>query len=218
MRLPAAVRNVLPPDTANTWERIAPALPSVAYLSGGTALAVHFQHRVSRDLDFFLERSVDLDQLRSRLEGLGPLHVQAFDPRPGQQTLNAIFGATKLQFFKASTLRLLEPFSNVAGVRVAAIGDLLAAKLKVLVGRPELRDYYDLLVIERDARRYAEEGLALAVRKYGPGAPDAFIANLLRGLAFFGDVEDDPGVPMRRNEIERYWKTRVPEVAANLAR
>ncbi|CAN5855386.1 hypothetical protein BH23ACT10_BH23ACT10_25050 [soil metagenome] len=76
----------------------------------------------------------------------------------------------------------------------------------------------DLLMIERDARRHAEEGLALAVRKYRPEAPAGFVANVLRGLASFGDVEDDPGVPMARDEIERYWMTRVPEIVVNLER
>ena len=218
MTLPPAVRDVLPPDTAATWIRIAPALPGGAYLSGGTALAIHLQHRVSRDLDFFLERPVDLRQLRERLDELGPLHVDTFDDRAGRQTLNAVFSRTKLQFLEASSLAVLEPFHQVAGVRVAGVGDLLATKLKVVLDRPELRDYYDLLVIERDAHRHAEEGLALAVRKYRPEAPDGFIANILRGLASFGDVRDDPGVPMRRDEIERYWLARVPEIVANLER
>lgn len=218
MTLPAAVRDVVPPDTATTWVRIRAVLPGSAYLSGGTALAIHLHHRVSRDLDFFLERPVDLRQLRERLDDLGPLHVDTFDDRAGRQTLNAVFGATKLQFLEASSLVLLEPFHEIAGVRVAGIGDLLATKLKVILDRPELRDYYDLLVIERNAHRHAEEGLALAVSKYRPDAPDGFIANILRGLASFGDVQDDPGVPMRRDEIERYWLARVPEIAANLER
>ena len=218
MTLPPALHDVLPPDAATTWQRIAPILPSSAYLSGGTALAIHLQHRVSRDLDFFLERPVNLKQLRERLAGLGPLHVDTFDDLPGRQTLNVVFSATKLQFLEASTLVVLEPFHEIAGVRVAGIGDLLATKLKVILDRPELRDYYDLLVIERDAHRHAEEGLALAVRKYRPEAPDGFIANVLRGLASFGDVEDDPGVPMTRDEIERYWTARVPQIVAHLER
>lgn len=218
MTLPASVRRILPAETATTWERVVPAVPPVAYLSGGTALAIHLQHRVSRDLDFFLQEAVDIERLRDTLQRLGPLHVDTLDTRPGQQTLNAVLGATKLQFLEASTLVILEPFHETAGVRVAGVGDILATKLKVVLDRPELRDYYDLLVIERDARRYAEEGLALAVAKYRPAAPDGFVARVLRGLAYFGDVEDDPGIPMSRTEIERYWLTRVPEITASLER
>lgn len=47
------VRGKLPPDTTLTWETIAPIVPSTEYLGGGTAIAVHLAHRVSRDLYFF---------------------------------------------------------------------------------------------------------------------------------------------------------------------
>lgn len=218
MTLPPAVRRVLPDDTATTWEVVAPILPDGAYLSGGTALAIHLGHRISRDLGFFLEHPIDLERLRARLAERGSLHVDTFAAERGRQTLNAVFGATKLQFLEASTLTVLEPFHDVAGVRIAGIGDLLATKLKVILDRPELRDYFDLLVIERDAQRYAEEGLTLALHKYRPQASDGFIANALRGLAFFDDVADDPGVPMAREEIARYWTDRVPEIVANLER
>jgi hypothetical protein len=58
------VRKILPPDTAATWDAIAPFIPREAYLGGGTAIAVHLGHRVSRDLDFFFHHgSVDLGEL-----------------------------------------------------------------------------------------------------------------------------------------------------------
>jgi hypothetical protein len=46
-----AVRKVLPPDTAAAWDVIAPLVPPGGYLGGGTAIAVHLAHRVSRDLE-----------------------------------------------------------------------------------------------------------------------------------------------------------------------
>ena len=56
------VREILPPDTAATWDAIAPPVPSDAYLGGGTAIAVRLGHRISRDLDFFFHHgSVDPD-------------------------------------------------------------------------------------------------------------------------------------------------------------
>ena len=55
------VRKILPPDTAATWDTITQVVPPDAYLGGGTAIAVHLAHRISRDLDFFFHRSIDLD-------------------------------------------------------------------------------------------------------------------------------------------------------------
>lgn len=42
------ILGILPPDTALTWETIARIVPATAYLRGGTAIAVHLAHRVSR--------------------------------------------------------------------------------------------------------------------------------------------------------------------------
>ena len=70
------VRAILPPDTAATWDAIAPVVPPDAYLGGGTAIAVHLGHRVSRDLDFFFHHdSIDLDELARRLTAAGPFAV-----------------------------------------------------------------------------------------------------------------------------------------------
>jgi Nucleotidyl transferase AbiEii toxin, Type IV TA system len=70
------VRTILPGDTATTWDVIAPIVPQQAYLGGGTAIAVHLGHRVSRDLDFFFHHhSIDLDDLASRLAAAGPFAV-----------------------------------------------------------------------------------------------------------------------------------------------
>jgi len=93
------VREILPPDTASTWDAIAPVVPSDAYLGGGTAIAVHLGHRVSRDLDFFFHHeSIDLDKLARRLNAAGPFAVT----ERSAGTLNGIFSATKVQFLQAA--------------------------------------------------------------------------------------------------------------------
>ena len=71
MSLPDALRAVLPPETARAWSELAPLLPSGAYLAGGTGLAAHIHHRVSRDLDLFFHEEIDLDALREQLAATG---------------------------------------------------------------------------------------------------------------------------------------------------
>jgi len=217
MTLPAELRGVVPAETAATWVAISDVVPADAYLGGGTAIAFHLHHRISRDLDFFLRQPVDLDRLVSALQQRGRLAVEQLDAEPGRQTLNAYLDRTKLQFLEASSLHLLEPLVPVAGLQVAALGDLLAMKLKVVRDRGELRDYYDLLAIERHGRR-AEEGIALALRKYRPRAAGAFVESVVRGLSYLDDVEDDPAVPLSRAEVAAYWRSRVPEIARSLSR
>jgi predicted nucleotidyltransferase component of viral defense system len=218
MTLPAWLADVLPADTAAAWVAVRDVLPNAAYLAGGTAVAVHLHHRQSRDLDFFLEEAIDLAGLQQDLAETGDLHVTVFEETRGRQTMEAYLGGAKLQILEASSTPLVEPTTSVAGIRVAGIGDLLAMKLKVVRERGELRDYFDLMIIERDAHRRVEEGIALALRKYRPRGSEEFIASLLRSLAYLDDVEEDPAVPMAKQRVAAYWAARVPEITANLSR
>lgn len=218
MSLPGELASTLPEATASTWLSIHDALPTSAYLGGGTAVAVHLRHRVSRDLDFFLREPVDLDRLAERLQGKGRLVVQELQTEPGRQAMNVLFDTTRVQFLEASSVRVLEPLHPVAGVMVAGLGDLVAMKLKVICDLGELRDYFDLLVIERQGHRPVEEGIALALEKYRPRAVPAFVQSIVRGLGYLDDVQEDPGIPMAKAEVAAYWERRVPEIVRSLSR
>jgi hypothetical protein len=214
MTLPAWLRAVLPGDTAHTWETIRPVVPEAAYLVGGTAIAVHLRHRVSRDLDFFLAQPADLGSVRRELDGIGRFSVTLHT----DDTLNGLFNGTAVQFLSATDQQVLEPLTVIEEIPVAGLGDLLATKLKVIGDRGELRDYYDTKVIEIQGGRLAEEGLGLFVRRYRPRDPDASVRHLLLGLGYFDDVADDPFLPENREQILGYWRRRQPEIARSLGR
>ena len=206
------VREILPADTAATWDAIAPIVPSSAYLGGGTAIAVHLAHRISQDLDFFYHHnSVNLNELTDRLSTAGPFAVT--ERSPG--TLNGVFSATKIQFLHADEGRpqhLLEPPDVVDGLRIAQLSDLMAMKLKVVGDRGELRDYFDLMTIEQRTGRTADEGLALFVERFQPEYPQQAINHILLGLGYFDDVDPDDALPVPRAEIVDYWTRRQREI------
>jgi predicted nucleotidyltransferase component of viral defense system len=196
------------------WLLVRTVVPAHAYLIGGTAIAAHLQHRLSRDLDFCLEDEIDLHELAAALALLAPVRVT----NAREFGLDLLMNRTKVQLLRPVGHHRVEPTSNVAGVRVAGIGDLLAMKLQVVVDRPELRDYFDLLCIETRAHRFAEEGLALFVERFRPDVPDQAVATIVRYLADLSDVPDDPTLPLSRTEIAEYWQARVPEIVGNLER
>jgi hypothetical protein len=208
------VRKVLPADTAAVWDAMARLVPPDAYLGGGIAIAVHLGHRISRDLDFFFHHdSVDLDELTRRLSAAGAFAVT--ERSPG--TLNGVFSATKVQFLHADEGRpqhLLESPAEVDGLRVAQLSDLVAMKLKVIGDRGELRDYFDLMVIEQRTGRTADEGLALFVERFRPEYPQQAINHILLGLGYFDDVDPDDALPVSRAEIVDYWTGRQREIVA----
>jgi hypothetical protein len=208
------VRSILLADTAATWDAIAPIVPRDAYLGGGTAIAVHLRHRISRDLDFFFHHgSVDLDDLASRLSAAGPFAIT----ERSLGTLNGLFSATKVQFLHADEgrlQRLLEQPQETDGQRVAGLSDLIAMKLKVVGDRGELRDYFDLMTIEQRTGRTADEGLALFVARFQPEYPQQAIDHILLGLGYFDDVDPDDALPVPRSEIVDYWTRRQREIIA----
>ena len=212
------ILGILLPNTALTWETIARIVPPTAYLGGGTAIAVHLEHRVSRDLDiFFHHNSVDLDELAIMLSAAGPFAIT--ERAPG--TLNGVFSATRVQFLHADEVRpqrLLESPTQVDGLRIAQISDLMAMKLKVVGDRGELRDYFDLMTIEEQARRTVDEGLALFIERFQPEYPEQAINHILLGLGYFDDVDPDETLPAPRQQIVDYWTRRQPEIIAARSR
>jgi hypothetical protein len=216
-RLPAWLASVLPDDTADMWLLARQLIPPSAYLIGGTAIAAHLQHRLSRDLDFCFEaptRPDDLEGIAAELGRLAPTRLT----RRRELGLDLLMSRTKVQLLCPPGHHRVEPTTVIEGLRVAGLGDLLAMKLQVVVDRPELRDYFDLLCIETRARRNAEEGLALFEQRFRPDVPDQAVTTIVRYLADLSDVPDDPTLPLRRSEIERYWQQRVPEIVRNLER
>lgn len=207
----STLEGFLPAGTLRAWRALAPLVPDSAYLCGGTGLTAHLRHRVSRDLDFFTEAPFDVTELARALSNAGTFAATLTD----DGTLNGIFEDTKVQFLEASGQRLLRPTIMFGGVRLASLEDITATKLKVIQDRGALRDYFDLMQI--DLRLPLEEGLTLLVQKYQPVSPTGLIANVVRGLGYLDDVEDDPALPLSRAEIEKFWAQRQPRLAANVA-
>jgi len=208
------MRTVLPRETQAAWEAIVPLRPEGAYLVGGTAIAAHLAHRVSRDLGFFLSVPVDLKALSVRLAAAGNFIATT----ETSDTLNGIFLEAKVQFLLADTQTNIEPLTNIDGIPVASLPDLLAMKLKVVMNRGELRDYFDIMTIEQQTGLMTEEGLALLILRFRPSIPDQTVMTVVRALGAFDDVGDDPGLPVQRAEIERYWGSRQPQVVGHLDR
>lgn len=202
----------LPKGTAAAWRTLASIIPDYAYLAGGTALTVHLRHRVSRDLDFFTEQPFDTSAIIELVSGVGEFATTLVE----YGTVNGLFESTKFQMLDASHHTLLKEPIRFAGIRIASVADLMATKLKVIQDRGALRDYFDIMLIEEQAGLRVEEGLGYLIDRYKPEAPDAVLHNVVRGLGYMGDVEDDPSLPVSRAQIERYWAQRQPQIMTSL--
>lgn len=210
--LPEHLKKVLPASAREVWQALVGNLPGGAYLVGGTGIAAHLGHRVSRDLDFFVAEPFEPQELAASLD-----EIDRFAPsQVATGTLNGYLGETRIQFLDARDQHPVDPITEIGGIPVAGLRDLLATKLKVVGDRGELRDYFDLLVLERDAGHRVEEGLALVIERYRPATPEAVVLHIVRALGYLEDVANDPALPTGRAEIEAYWARRQPEIIRSL--
>jgi len=131
-------------------------------------------------------------------------------------TVDGVLGETKVQFLDASPQHRLVEAPLLAGIRVAGVEDIVAMKIKVVMDRGELRDYFDLMCIEKQTDLDVAEGMTLYLERYRPTTPEQHILQAVRALGYFDDVPDDPGLPVRRSEIERYWTARQPRIIKEL--
>lgn len=218
LRLPRELREVLPTDSARAWAELAPILPSALYLGGGTAVAAHLHHRESRDLDFFYHAgAVDLEALRQLLDETGRFALTG--EAPG--TIRGLYGRTKLEFFHADIDRprkqLRAPI-EVAGLHVASLPDLAAMKLKVIGDRGELRDYFDLKLIEQEGGITIEDGLGYLLERFNVTREHASINHIVKALGYLDDVEEDKLLPVTKAELAAWWERRQAQLVKNLAR
>jgi len=216
--VPSELRATLAAGTAEAWGALAPHLPPSLYLAGGTAVAVHLHHRKSADLDFFYHHSsVDLDRLAEHLRRLGAFAVTGRAPG----TLRGLFAGTKVEFLHADEVRpqvlLREPI-EIAGLRVAALEDLMAMKLKVIGDRGEARDYFDAMTIDEHGRVTLEDGIALYLERYKLTPSSDALSRLVAALGYLDDVEQDDALPIDLEHLTRWWRTRQPRLVRELGR
>jgi predicted nucleotidyltransferase component of viral defense system len=216
--LPDNLRAVLPPGTVRALQELAPRLPNQLYLGGGTAVAVHLAHRESRDLDFFFhDHAVNLNALAEQLSGAGDFAVTS----ESAGTLRGLYADTKVEIFHADEGRpqhLLEEPTTVGGLRVAGLKDLMAMKLKVVGDRGELRDYYDIKTIEQQTGLTVEDGLALFTERYDVSSTSDTVRHIVTALGYLDDIEEDDALPIGKDELADWWRTRQASLVRHLSR
>ena len=182
----------LPPEQKRLWPELRPGVDLGFVLYGGTAIALHLGHRPSLDFDFFNDRALDKDAVRASFPFMERATVLQ-DARdtlaisvPGRHTRAR--GPVKVAFFGGLAFgRIGDPLLTRDGVlEVASLDDLMAHKLKVILLRPEKKDYEDIAAMIR-AGCVVTRGLAAARTLFGTAfQPSA----ALKALVYFegGDL------------------------------
>lgn len=149
-------------------------------LTGGTALALRFGHRLSVDLDFFTPETFDSRDIADRLTE----DFQATDVRVHPTGTNLMIRDVKVDLVRYR-YALLDPFEVSDGVRLFGIRDNTAMKLSALTNRGAKKDFFDAHELIR------QFGLEQLLAWYQLKYVTHDVGMVLRSLAFFHDAEDE---------------------------
>ncbi|MDP3772577.1 MAG: nucleotidyl transferase AbiEii/AbiGii toxin family protein [bacterium] len=155
------------------------------YLAGGTGLALLFNHRESRDLDFFSEAPFTEDALVAHLTNAGTFALE----KKEEGTVLGQFNNTRVSFFHYP-YPLLEAPSLQAEVLVASPSDIGCMKLDALASRGLKRDFFDLYTILHKTDLSLSDLLRIFEKKFSSVRYN--MMHIKKGLVYFVDAEHDP--------------------------
>jgi len=151
------------------------------YLAGGTALALHFGHRTSKDLDFYTPQSFKNSEIVGQFNKL--FKGEITEVRRAPDTLWLKVKSTDLSFFRYP-YKLIQSVVPYLGVDLASVEDVAAMKMEAVIGRGKKRDFVDIYYL---IRKY---GLKKFLKFFKQKYPESFNEpNCLHALMYFKDVE-----------------------------
>ena len=158
-------------------------LPEKTYLAGGSALALHFGHRISVDFDFFTPSHFKAKEIVKKLEKISRFVFQEAEEK---DTLLGIFEGVKFSLFRYDYPLVFKPIKYL-GVLLADPKDIAAMKLAAIMDRGTKKDFIDIyflikkgISIEKAFNYYDQKYRLLANNLY----------SLIKGLSYFDDAED----------------------------
>ncbi len=154
------------------------------YLAGGTALAIHFGHRLSIDLDFFSGEPFSAEELVSGLERGG---VKLTEIELAPETLHALIRQTKVSFLHYP-YPLLEDLVSFEGIALASPLDIALMEIVAIASRGSRKDFIDLYFLLK------KHGLSQIFQKFPLKFPvpklDPY--HYMKSITFFDDAETEP--------------------------
>jgi len=151
-------------------------------LAGGTALALHFGHRRSVDLDFFsTEPFVEEIVVGGLLAAGGTIVARE------ERTVHALVEGVKCSFF-GYPYRWISSGIPFHGIELAGVPDIAAMKVVAIAQRGTKKDFFDLYEILRGIS--IQEVKTWFLEKYGDRRVNCY--HVVRSLVFFEEAEGEP--------------------------
>ena len=170
------------------------------YLAGGTGLALHFGHRLSRDLDLFAPDLFDEQSLLQHVHRVSGFSLVAME----LHTLHTVIQGTKVSLL-GYAYPVLFPLTHFLEVAVADPRDIACMKISAIASRGMKRDFVDLYA---SAQQFGlGDLLQFFERKYAQTRYNKL--HILKSLTFFDDAEKDPMphmlIPLDWKQVKQFF-------------
>jgi len=179
-------------DQRRALDRLRPSVEALGlYLAGGTALAFHLGHRLSRDVDLFSQDpSLDLELARRAFATLPEFEVDSLT----DATLRFRVGGVPVDVVRYPYALLNPPGDGPDHFPIASLEDLATMKLSAVSRRGIRRDFWDLYEMFSRGTPSLDQALGSYVRRYGVKESDLY--HVLKALTYFDDAEADALLPL----------------------
>jgi hypothetical protein len=150
-------------------------------LVGGTALALQLGHRISIDIDLFVDSAFAVDpvvEMLSRRYAIQSLEVAV-------NTIRGEVNGVKLDIM-SHRYPMIDSAIVLDGIRLASLKDIAAMKLNAIANRGSKKDFWDYAELLNHFSR--DEMLDLFAKKY----TNENVWYVEKSLSYFEDAEEDP--------------------------
>lgn len=161
---------------------------------GGTALALQIGHRISIDIDLFIQKDFNSGDLKEYLE-------VTYRMSDAKAIRNGIFGFIndiKVDFI-AHQYPLVRPMQEIEGIRMISMEDIGAMKIHAIVQNgSRYKDFIDMYFLLEHKPLYMF--VDAYEKKY---SPDANISVAKNGLIYFDDIDYTVPVKLIKEDIPK---------------
>ena len=179
-------------------------------LVGGSALALHMEHRKSEDLDFFTyEDSFDKKEIFQYLQKFQKSEIL----NQTNEQIDVLLDGVKVTFFNAKW-SFLKP-KKIENFNLSSLKSICTMKVNVIFLRAKYRDYYDLYFL---VKHFGID----SVFKYGLQILEGLTYKLfVVSLLYIDDIEDDdidylePTKKISKEKIRDFFQNEINKLKVN---
>ncbi|PIY93338.1 MAG: hypothetical protein COY69_02155 [Candidatus Magasanikbacteria bacterium CG_4_10_14_0_8_um_filter_32_14] len=183
------------------------------YLAGGTALALHYGHRESIDLDWFTPKNIRTEDLLSKLSKVGKFVVLQEEENIVEGTLDGV----KVSFV-SYPYPILGNFSMYNKVNLVSVWDIALMKLTAISSRNTKKDFIDLYYFLHKEKTNLSGLLAKMKKKYK--GINYEILHILKSLVYFVEADKEPMPRMLEDigwsKVKKFFEKEVLSISSKM--